>query len=548
MRRVNRHRIVAMAVVSLVVCLSLPAEALAVSSPWSSLPVLPEPVYRPGVASIGGTVYAVGGSHDYAPPSSSVYALDTATNEWTARAGLPAGVAHPMVVATGGSLFLLNGMTASGGHVSLRYDRATDTWARIRPLPTEDAGVAAATDDGRIFVVTASHAYRYRLDSNRWRMLGTSVPSGVSLTAGAVGPDGRVYVFGDTFFAWRPGGGWQRLPDAPSLQMLGDAYRPSVAWISGARLLVVGGANVDPYGNPYSAGQVWVFHLRSGAWTIGGSGGYNSAGAGGAVAGGSFYLVGGGGGYADMEGDKAYKLDLADVTPPRVTVRTYPTIAPYSTNFYGDSAQLTRTGAVPVAPLGVASDTQTPVDNQNDWFRTGAAPFRDTGWWPSRYPVARAYLAPGNIGQWQSRWTDSLGNAGSFSVSPRFSASTLDDASSRIQYSGAWHTATRLGDMARPVSGTLHVTTTPGASVRLTFTGRCIAFIAPQPSFVSGEAAVFIDGKKDGTAYLWPQGYEGYPVNRAIIYVKTWRQVGTHTVRLVANTGTVSVDAFTILK
>jgi hypothetical protein len=533
-----------------------PSVALAGSSVWSAAAALPDSVSRPGVASVGQTVYAVGGDRVFLPPSEAVYAYSTATNAWSARASLPAGAADPMAVSLGGYVYLLNGQSADGAAVSLRYSPTANRWTRISTMPTTAPGVAASTDDGRIFVATTTHLYRYAAATNTWKTLPVPVPSGISLNTAVVGADGRLYVFGDRSYAWTSSAGWQRLPDIPVRYVGVDGLLHLTATrMTLGRLLVVGGTYSDPFGNAYSGGNVWVYQPTSRTWTVGesqGSAGLgaNSAGAGAAVVGHDTYFVGGDS-YADLPGDAVRVMRQTDVGPPEVMTPTYPTIARYLPSNFGGATQIGPSGAIPVAPIGAAADAGSLVTWQNGWYRPDGGTYRNEGWFfagmsPSG-AAPGAHLTPGHTGQWESRWTDSLGNASGFSISPRFGASVIDDSSTNVSYQGTWRTSDRVGAMRSPLDGTVHITTTVGDSAALQFTGRSVAYVTPQPGYRIGEATVYIDGRRAATVYLSPEDYFVTPKNRAVVFVRTWRQVGTHTIRIVALGGTVTLDGFAIL-
>src|SRR5262245_45130151 len=58
---------------------------------WSSRTAMPRFLQYFGTASVGSTIYVVGGDTGGSGPVGLVYAYDTTTNSWSTRAPLPAG-------------------------------------------------------------------------------------------------------------------------------------------------------------------------------------------------------------------------------------------------------------------------------------------------------------------------------------------------------------------------------------------------------------------------------------------------------------------------
>jgi hypothetical protein len=84
-----------------------------------------------------------------------------------------------------------------------------------------------------------------------------------------------------------------------------------------------------------------------------------------------------------------------------------------------------------------------------------------------------------------------------------------------------------------------------GATARLRFTGRGIAFIAPTNA-TRGRAYIYLDGTLRATVEL----RTSTSLYRRAMYVGNWSASGTHTIEVkVAGTGrNVSVDGFVILR
>jgi len=110
-----------------------------------------------------------------------------------------------------------------------------------------------------------------------------------------------------------------------------------------------------------------------------------------------------------------------------------------------------------------------------------------------------------------------------------------------IVYSGGW--AKQL--LATASGGTVHFSKAATAAVKLTFTGRSVAWVAPK-SLARGSARVYVDSKLVTTVSLY-----GTAADRLVEFSQRWSTVGTHTIRVVV-VGTsghprVDVDAFLVL-
>jgi hypothetical protein len=125
---------------------------------------------------------------------------------------------------------------------------------------------------------------------------------------------------------------------------------------------------------------------------------------------------------------------------------------------------------------------------------------------------------------------DEAGNASPAAFRLSFALSVLDDRSPQIAYRRRW----RHG---RATSGR--------ASARLSFTGRGIAWVS-RTGPTGGRARILVDGRYVGTVGL----YSPTTVRRAIVFSKSWRRKGRHSVavRPAGGVGRTPVDAFVLLR
>jgi hypothetical protein len=117
---------------------------------------------------------------------------------------------------------------------------------------------------------------------------------------------------------------------------------------------------------------------------------------------------------------------------------------------------------------------------------------------------------------------DEAGNASPAAFGPSFAVRLLDDRSPRIAYRGRRR-----------------------AVARLTITARGVGWVS-RTGPAGGRARVFVDGRSAGTVSL----YSPTPVRRAVVFSKSWRRKGRHSlaVRPLAGMGRTPVDAFVLLR
>jgi len=219
---------------------------------WSAGPDLPEARELPGMASVGGDVYAVGGFGDVdATPTDSTYVLkagasswqklsslllnragafattltdriylvggmgdaqllgdtvafDPGTNSWSVKAAIP----NPRVRFAGfvlsGWIHAVGGTSESGGVTNKVdiYEPGGNVWTLGPDFPTPRDGLGAAVLDGKAYVVGGDAAGTVDVfDGAAWS---SAPPLGTPrIGAAVVAVAGRVYVIGGAL----PGGG-----------------------------------------------------------------------------------------------------------------------------------------------------------------------------------------------------------------------------------------------------------------------------------------------------------------------------------------------------
>ena len=127
---------------------------------WQAVEPAPLPValLDAGGASVGDTVYVVGGK-TASEHQRSLYAYDASDDAWTRGPDLPAdypAIENPAVVAVDGRVYVFGGSTQpfSGAVAKAAvYDPATGAWAMLPDMPSARGGPGAAVVGDQVLIV-----------------------------------------------------------------------------------------------------------------------------------------------------------------------------------------------------------------------------------------------------------------------------------------------------------------------------------------------------------------------------------------------------------
>ena len=164
-----------------------------------------------------------------------------------------------------------------------------------------------------------------------------------------------------------------------------------------------------------------------------------------------------------------------------------------------------------------------------DTFTTpnGATPYMSL-----RLPAGRTYLvevrARNSEGQW-SAWS----SAHSFKV-----GLAQAETASSFETVGTWKSASLAGASGGAVS----LSSSSGAIIRYSFTGRAVALVATTGPD-RGRADVYVDGWRIATIDL----YSATTSTREVVFTRTWSTSGSHIVSLQVRSGRVDLDAAMVL-
>jgi hypothetical protein len=163
---------------------------------------------------------------------------------------------------------------------------------------------------------------------------------------------------------------------------------------------------------------------------------------------------------------------------------------------------------------GIASyDLQERVDDGT--FHAVALPS------PTATKVVRD-LVPGHTYTYRARAHDRVGNVGAWATGPSWRLTLTQESGTILTYEGTWKAAT-VSDAS---GGATKYTTTLGASVSFTFTGRGFALVAPTGPG-RGNLSIRVDGVLVRTVDL-----DAAAVSRKLVHAASWTTAASRTVEI----------------
>jgi N-acetylneuraminic acid mutarotase len=279
-----RWRTVAAALVALAATPAATASARA----WHELSPLPEPRLQPGMAEVDGRLYVVAGQGRFDPaqnflPEATTFVYDPSARVWSSGPALPVALATPALVASGGTLYVVGGMTDMASwpsHFSTAVYRLDGrAWSAVTEVPhVRWRGLAVAGWHGRIWWLGGygpnagyPHTRRavdvYLPAADRW-VTRTPFPRGHTIYA-ATALAGHPWVFAagrDGLGAWtyRRGGWTERGAVRPPRGLYSWNGLSAAAGADG-RLYVVGGYT-EVFSLAVADNVVIAFNPRTRRW------------------------------------------------------------------------------------------------------------------------------------------------------------------------------------------------------------------------------------------------------------------------------------------
>jgi hypothetical protein len=219
-----------------------------------------------------------------------------------------------------------------------------------------------------------------------------------------------------------------------------------------------------------------------------------------------------------------------DATPPAISV-TPDAVLRKATTVTG--------GAVPLLVRFTATDPSS-ICATHLQRNTNGGPFAAVSLPTTTAASKPITLVPSaNSYRYQASAADCVGNTSAFVKGPSVRLTTFQDKNAGIGYTAAWARAAA----ASAYGGSVHRTSTAGASAKFRFTGRQVAWVASRTA-TRGSARVYLDGHLTATVNL----HNAAAVHRRIVFAHAWNGDGVHTIKIVcAGTRghpTIDVDAF----
>lgn len=181
-----------------------------------------QPMHHANVAAANGTIYVVGFLQGNFDPDGRVYEYDVVNNVWSEKTSMPAGTERgaSQLAAIGDLIYVAGGLRSGAVANFSVYDTVNDMWTELDPLPEAiDHGYGAVVNGvfyvfgGRAGAIGSVNDTTYAYDPAGTAMWETraSIPTGRGGIAGAVGSDGRVYIFGGEGNPNDPSGVWPQV-------------------------------------------------------------------------------------------------------------------------------------------------------------------------------------------------------------------------------------------------------------------------------------------------------------------------------------------------
>jgi len=123
---------------------------------WTAKADVPDPIAEHGSATIGDTLYLVGGRVDSACPATTTDTLAYIISDgtWDRKAPLSIGRHGLAVASEGGKLYAIGGGTClSTFPTNEMYDPATNTWSTKASMPTPRQGHTVGVVNGILYAI-----------------------------------------------------------------------------------------------------------------------------------------------------------------------------------------------------------------------------------------------------------------------------------------------------------------------------------------------------------------------------------------------------------
>lgn len=123
------------------------------SGTWSQAKELPVPLHHTAAGSYQGKLYVVGGYREGWIPSSTLFIYDPFTNKWNEGSSMPTPRGALTAQFIDGILYAVGGWNGLPLPVNEAYDPSTDSWTKKESMPTAREHLASGIVDGKLYVI-----------------------------------------------------------------------------------------------------------------------------------------------------------------------------------------------------------------------------------------------------------------------------------------------------------------------------------------------------------------------------------------------------------
>jgi N-acetylneuraminic acid mutarotase/glucose/arabinose dehydrogenase len=175
----------------------------ALEGSWDFQAPLPVPTQELGVVACGGKVYAMGGLTAPSTDTNAMWVYDPVAGSWAAAAAYPGtAVDHPGAACVGGKVYMIGGLVNAGAAVNAvrEFDPATNTWTLKTTMPRARGAMGVAVLNGEIYTAgglagpAVNDLAVYNPTTNSWRSVAAMPTARDHLIMEAF--DGKLYAIG----------------------------------------------------------------------------------------------------------------------------------------------------------------------------------------------------------------------------------------------------------------------------------------------------------------------------------------------------------------
>ena len=207
---------------------------------WGTAAPLPQPLHHAAAASYDGKLYVIGGYFADGKASDKLFEYEPVMNKWKVLAPMPSARGALTANFVNGTLYAVGGAPGNFGamthplFLNEAYDPATDEWTAKEGMPTPRQHLASVVFGDRLYVIGGrTEGLSSNLDAtevydpakDEWTVLAPMPSKRGGLAAAMSGTDGWIYVFGgeapDGTFRnnerYDPyGDEWEKAPEMPN--------------------------------------------------------------------------------------------------------------------------------------------------------------------------------------------------------------------------------------------------------------------------------------------------------------------------------------------